>query len=197
MSGMPRLILIVLCLMAIGCRSGKVPAAAALPKPDPRISVDLEPGWRIRVITPLVAGGGYKPKLKEVERGNTITLQVGDDFLGYETAYYDIGPDSKIRFTSAELMRDGKASPQAKPLHPLFAARRGTKHVRLVYLERGTSTIHDMAVVSARNLTTLEELTAKVRSSPADGCNTGCEWVPAGIAVRAEKQKDGKWAPAH
>lgn len=54
-----------------------------------------------------------------------------------------------------------------------------------------------MAVLSARDLTALEELTTKVRSNPADGCKAGCEWVPAGIAVRAEKQSAGSWVPAH
>jgi hypothetical protein len=159
--------------------------------------VDLEPGWRIRVITPLIAGGGYKPKLKQMQQDNPLALELGEDFLGYETSYYDVREGLKVQFARAEMTRDGKMSPEAKPMHPLFTARRGTKHVRLVFLERGSSTIHDMAVLSARNLPALEELTAKLRASPADGCKAGCEWVPAGIAVRGEKQKDGKWVPAH
>ena len=172
--------------------------ASALPKPDPRISVDLEPGWRLRVITPLIAGGGYKTKFEEAQQqGNTISLQVGDDFLGFETSYYDVREGLKVQFASAQLTREGVTSPRAKPIHPLFATRRSTKHVRLLFLERGTSATHDMAILTARNMTALEQLTEQLRNSPTDGCKAGCEWVPAGIAVRAEKQKGGNWVPAH
>jgi hypothetical protein len=197
MGTMRRYAMILICLAAAGCRHGKAPATTAAPRPNPSVYVDLQPGWRLRVITPLLAGGGYQVKGRQSQEGNTITLETRNDFLGFETAYYTIGAGLKVEFANAEVTRDGQTAPQAKPVHPLFAMRRGMKLMRLVFLERGSSATHDMAVLTARNLATLEDLTAKVRAQPAQGCNANCEWVPAGIAVRAEKRKDGIWVPAH
>lgn len=187
-----RTLILLLSLTTIGCRTARLSVAPA-PKPAAGSFVDLQPGWRLRVITPLLAGGGYQVKSSQTQQGNTITLETGRDFLGYETAYYAVAPGLKVRFATAELSREGKAVPQAKPLHPMFALRRGVKHVRLLYLERGSSTTHDMAVLSARTLPELDALTVQAQNSC---CERGCEWVPAGIAVRPERHRDGQWIPA-
>jgi hypothetical protein len=184
----------LLCLAASGCRTGKLPATTVLPKPDPTAFVDVQPGWRLRVITPLVLYDGYKVRGTERQKSNTISIQTDKDFVGFETSYYDVLGDSKVRFVTAEFNHQGKILPREKPARRLFRQRRGTKHVRLVYLERGSSTIHEMAVLMAPDRATLEALTAKAR---ANDCQAGCEWVPAGIAVRAEKQSGGAWVPAH
>ncbi len=82
---MLRIVTITLCLAALACRSARLPTAASTPKPPVGTYVDLEPGWRLRVITPLVARGGYVLKTALVEQqGNTVTLKAGADFLGYE-----------------------------------------------------------------------------------------------------------------
>ena len=84
---MVRTWVMTMCLLAAGCRTARVPIAANTPKPAVGTYVDLEPGWRLRVITPLVAGGGYALKTAPAqEQGNTITLKTGADFLGSETA---------------------------------------------------------------------------------------------------------------
>ena len=68
--------------------------------------------------------------------------------------------------------------------------------MRLVYLERGSDTTHDMAVLTAKTPDQLDSLTATtLQRSPSTGCQTGCDWVPAGIAVRPENQKAGSWVP--
>ena len=190
-------VLALMCCLTIGCRTARVPTAANTPKPAVGTYVDLEPGWRLRVITPLVAGGGYVLKTAPAqEQGNTITLKTGSDFLGYETAYYDVREGLDVRFANAQVMREGKSTPQPKPTHPLFRMGHGMKHMRLVYLERGSATSHDMAVLTAKAPATLDELTVRLQSSAAAGCQRGCEWVPAGIAVRPEMRKSGAWMPA-
>ena len=70
------------------------------------------------------------------------------------------------------------------------------KPSRLVFLERANASTHDMAVLTAKAPATLDELTVRLQSSAAAGCQRGCEWVPAGIAVRPEMQKSGAWVPA-
>ena len=71
---------------------------------------------------------------------------------------------------------------------------------RLVYLKRGSDTSHDMAILVARDLRLLNEATLRLQNSPVDACGktrrVACEWVPVGIAVRAEIQKSGAWLPA-
>ncbi len=198
---MIRTLAIILCLSSLACRTTRVPAAAKVaakaPKPLAGAFVDLEPGWRLRVITPLIAGGGYVVKTAPAaEQGNTITMRAGQDFLGYETAYYEVREGLKVRFATAELTRDGHTASQTKALHPLFSMRRGMKHMRLVFLERGSDTSHDMAVITARDRLELDARTVRLQASPSTGCQGGCEWVPAGIAVRPEMQKAGEWVPA-
>ena len=171
--------------------------AATTPKPAVGTFIDLEPGWRLRVITPLVAGGGYVLKTASAEQqGNTIRLKTSQDFLGYETAYYDLREGLNVRFANAQVTREGKSTPQPKPAHPLFRMGHGMKHMRLVFLERLSATTHDMAVLTAKTPASLDELTVRLQSSPSTGCQRGCQWVPAGIAVRPEMQKSGAWVPA-
>ena len=188
----------LLLLASCAPRTVQTPAA---PKPLAGTYLDLEYGWRLRVITPLLKGGGFQMKTESVqEQGNTLTLKAAPDFEGYETAYYDVLPKAQIRFTKAEVMREGKASPQLQPVHTIFQNRRGMMLTRLVYLKRGSETVHDMAILVSRDLAALNQATLELQTSPASGCRTSrqsaCEWVPAGIAVRAEMQKSGEWAPA-
>ena len=72
--------------------------------------------------------------------------------------------------------------------------------VRIVYLKRAAATVHDMALLAARDLPTLDALTTAVQATPETACQNGrraaCQWVPAGIADRAETQKSGEWLPA-
>lgn len=159
--------------------------------------LDLQEGWRVRVVTPLLAGGGYQVKTSAAEeKGNHVTLRASQDFLGYETSYYAVQGKGRVRFTQAETMRDGQSTPQPKPVHPLFQKQHGGRLVRLLFLERASTSEHNMAILSARNLKSLEQRTARVRQDPTGACQQGCEWVPAGIAVRAERLKDGSWVPA-
>ena len=156
--------------------------------------VDLQAGWRLRVITPILKGGGYKvAAAEESAAGNSVTVKTTPDFAGFETAYYAVRP-AGIRFESATLHRDGEVSPQATPAAPLFAMPRGMRFQRLVYVTRVSKADHDMAAIGARDLADLAALTAAVLENPAGGCvsvkRRYCEWVPAGIAVRPEKRKE-------
>ena len=94
-----------------GCAHRAVPSEAT-PIVD-RSYVDLQPGWRIRVITPILKSGKFKTQLHEIAGSNDpFALTAGDDFLGYETSYYTVnareGTGVAVAFASAEQRKEGK-----------------------------------------------------------------------------------------
>lgn len=186
---------LILALCLISCSPRTIPAPSTTPKPLAGTYLDLEPGWRLRVITPLLRGGGFVLKpIPLREDGSTIALQASNDFEGYETSFYEVLPPMRLRFQQATATREGITAPAAKPSYALSIPG-GMKFARLVYLKRGSEKAHDMAILAARHPAELDALTFRLQSSPASDCGKGCQWVPVGIAVRAEQQKNGQWAP--
>ena len=197
-------------VLLTGCLSRPVRVSTTPPPADAQNSyIDLQPGWRIRVIAPLTKSGSFQVAATEQSTvGNTITLSTSDDFLGYQTAYYSVGPRSRtevqIAFISAEDTKGGvTGAPQAVPALPLFQLPRDARHVRLLYVTRRSGTDHDMAVLAAKNQDALAPLTADVQKDPVscrDARHVFCSWIPAGIAVRPELRKvvsgAEQWVPA-
>lgn len=205
----PRQLRLPLCLgLAIilpGCASRIRPVEP--PPPIDRGYVDLQPGWRLRVVTPVLKSGKYKADFKETAaRGGGVQLEVGDDFVGYETSYYEVGAATSgvvVRFTSAKVTVNGGESPRPQPLVRLFDLPASTRHVRLVFLTRISRADHNQAILAAAKLDELNRLTSDVRADPTANCRSQsesyCEWVPEGIAVRAERRDPANrknWIPA-
>ncbi|MBI2688719.1 MAG: hypothetical protein HYX27_20650 [Acidobacteria bacterium] len=168
--------------------------------------VELQPGWRVRVITPVLKSGGFILKTEEQqEQGNTITLRMGDEFLGYETAIYSVGKHKRggveIALTEVAMNRSGQLTHAAKSIAPRIRKPDRLRHVRLLYTLRVSDADHNMAVLAAADSQRLAALTQRVQASPATACvnnrNEYCEWVPAGVAMRAEKPNGTGWAPAN
>jgi len=192
-----------LCFLTLlsGCaaKRTRVTAEASAPHADPTTYIDLEPGWRLRVVTPILKSGSFQvTSLRQETTGNTISLSAGDDFLGYETAYYAVkaGPEGGIQiiFRSAEITKENATEYQARPLVRLFDLPGWARFVRLIYLTRASEADHDMAIVAASEKEFLEPATRRVQADPIAGCETErrtrCSWVPAGISVRPEKPND-------
>jgi hypothetical protein len=168
----------------------------------------LQAGWRIRVVTPVLKSGKYVADLKELpSSGGAIELSAGDDFVGYETSYYRVkreeGAGVSIQFTSAGVTIQGNESRKAGPMVQLFKLPASARHLRLVFLTRVSEADHNQAILAAGKPDELDRLTELVQSDPAANCkidaDTYCEWVPQGIAVRAEepdRAQRGKWIPA-
>lgn len=199
--------LLVLACVLTAC----APLRVQVPEPaatEPSGYIDLQPGWRLRVVTPILRSGGYRLQpVDEQADGNTITVSTAADFLGYETAYYAVsarGRGVRVEFTSAEISQDGKTVLQPHPIVHLFQLPRNARHVRLIYLLRTSQADHDMAVVAAAEMDALDVLTHQVQANPSSGCRsdsrTFCSWIPAGIAVRPEVPQDvdgvHQWVPA-
>jgi hypothetical protein len=183
-----------------GCVAHRVPP----PVLDNAAYIDLQPGWRLRVVTPILKSGGYQLRASIPETsGGTITVSAAD-FIGFETAYYAVSTPAegmRIEFLSATITRGGETTPQPQPLVPLFNLPARVRFVRLIYLTRVSEADHDMAVVASDQKETLDALTSAVQANPGN-CETTrgafCSWVPAGIAVRPElqKPKSNEWIPA-
>ena len=193
-------------LVLAGCatRPDRTPGPPAF-TPAASSYIDLEAGWRLRVVTPILKSGGYRLESTAQQlSGNTITAEVSADFLGYEVAYYAVRAHGRIELVSVEVTRDGKTVPQSQSAARLFQLPRGAWHVRLIYLLRASHQDHDMAVAAARDKDALEALTQRVLENPSVGCRSAgkaaCSWIPPGIAVVAEvpNQVDGaeQWVPA-
>jgi hypothetical protein len=192
--------LALLLVVLGGCAARRLPP----PPPPPKISgpsfVDLQTGWRVQVVTPLLKSGGYLLKAAEqTEEGNTITLRVGDEFQGYETALYAVGKERRIRLTEVTLNQGGTLTHPAKSRAPRLRVPGRMRHVRLLYTLKVSDADHNMAVLAARDEARLGALTAAVQGNPAGGCrsnrNEYCEWIPAGVAVKAERPDGAAWVP--
>jgi hypothetical protein len=158
--------------------------------------LDFRPGWRIRVVVPILRSGGYVVPLTARKDGDAMSVQSAADFLGYETDYYLVsaGPASGVRisFRQAEAVIQGKTSRPSVPLLQLFNRPTDVNLVRLVHLERESKSDHDVVLLAADDEGTLDKLTAEVRSNDSEMCKSlqtvGCTWVPAGVAVIPEEK---------
>lgn len=191
-----RSLCLVAALIGTGCsaRQSKAPPMAPKLSSHPEY-IDLQVGWKLRVVTPINKAGTYRVQFREEQQsGGEIRLKA-DGFVGYETAYYAVEARQRgriqMRLVSAELMQDGKSAALSKSIKPLFALPKNTRFVRLIYLTRISDSDHDMAVVSSDRIETLDGLTRQVLANATTGCNSfkdaQCSWIPAGVAVRPEK----------
>ncbi len=183
-------VVIVVALLLSAC----VHRSAAPPAPQARQMssesfVDLQPGWKVRVVVPILKSGGYVvPSVKKAEPG-TLEIKLDDDFVGYERAYYKVEPRAnggvQIRFTHAEVWQNRKSHKQYKTRLPLFDHIANARRVRLVYLTRYSQTDHSMAIVAADDEVALKDITTAVteRGQCEAVQNGSCTWVPEGVAV--------------
>ena len=161
--------------------------------------IDLQPGWRLRVVTPKLKSAGYQLQTGDESLAAdgtgklSVTLSAGADFLGYEIAYYAVTESRgalHVSFTSANLLQDGNTTPRATPLELLFQLAETAKYIRLIYLVRASKADHNLAVAAASQQDELSALTQQVQTNPAacrDAPYASCQWVPAGIAVSPER----------
>jgi hypothetical protein len=169
----PALLLLICAMLAAsgGCSRRKVHIshAGSIVTTDNSYT-DLERGSRLSILVPLIKSGGTRPTLSaQQNEGTTITLSAAD-LTGYEVAYYAItgGRNGAVRlkFTSAEITKDGKTVPEANPPTLPFALPEGTEHIRLVYLVRASQADHNMAIVASKRLETLNTFTAQLKRDP-------------------------------
>lgn len=189
---------ILVALTGCAPHNARTRATVPVPPADAAGYIDLQPGWRLRVVTPLTKSGSYlvnhsREKTAPASGGLAMTLSADRDFIGYQTAYYSVQSRSwggvRILFVSAEDTKKGITTSQPRPRLMLFRLPHRAKYVRLVYLARVSRADHDMAIVAASSRDLLDSFTHTVQADPKTCANserTFCSWVPAGIAIQPE-----------
>lgn len=185
-------------LALVGCaacsrRNIHVPGAGALVTTDNSFT-DLKSGSRLSILIPLTKSGGPRLNLGvQQHEGSTITLSAAN-LTGYEIAYYSISGRNgvvRLKFTSAEITKDGKTAPEPNPPRLPFPLPEGREHIRLIYLVRASQADHNMAVIASKHLDALNALTKRLKQDPGMCVRTDevfCTWVPSGVAVRQEME---------
>lgn len=202
-------VLIALLMLATMSACGHPQFAEPDAISNERAFLDIQAGWRIRVVTPILKSGTFKVQTQQLgsSSNGTINLKTSDAFEGYETDFYRIDPPDQsgiaVQFVSAEVTdANGNRTRKAQPIIPLFIFPQGIRYVRLLFLTRVSQTEHNQAIIGATSLAALEQLTKKVEINPDGNCrnSTGevCSWVPEGISVQPEKKpnKGKEWIPA-
>lgn len=170
--------------------------------------MDLQSGWRVRVVTPILQSGGFLVKTEQAATADgTVELKTSDDFVGYQTDYYTVSQGDmhgqRIRFKSGEYTdRHGKKSKKTEPRLTLFDFPPNIRHIRILFLTRASHVEHDAAILGSTSADALDSLTKQVELSP-DNCKTQaegiCVWVPLGVAVQPQKrnpENKKEWIPA-
>jgi hypothetical protein len=211
-------------IVAVTLNVSCVRPRAPIPNPPANHSssewIDLQPGWRVRVITPVLASGGYVVKTTPMQEqgadasastrpspgGTTvIAVSANTNLMGYEISLYRVKPRRgggvRVVFDSAEIHKKEQLTRSRRPIEPLFQFAKSARCVRILHLSRGTHD-HNAAILGADSRETLEVLTRQVESDPAE-CRLGqdalCSWIPPGIAAIPESWKSaaghGQWEP--
>jgi hypothetical protein len=204
----PHQIATLVCVFTLPVACTHTRRATAPVPPVRREWLDLEPGWRVRVVTPILRSGGYV--LRDVQADETrpfqFTVTGADDFLGHETAIYQLRPRGegvRVDLDSVEIRKEGERSTAKRPREPLFAIPKRAVHVRILHLVRASRSDHDAAILAAATMADLDTFTRDVQSN-ASNCRTVngryCAWVPAGIAVVTESRQarpggSEEWSP--
>lgn len=196
---LPRLLAPLLALMlSASCTRPPRPLAASIPNPPGQNRtgcLDLQPGWRLRVVAPVVKPGGKAEYKEEKVEGNTITLSASHDLIGFETAWYAV--ESRrgrlaLRLTAVELNQEGAIRPMQKPQAAVIPLRRSAAHLRMIFSLHRSDADHSAALLAAKDEGSLAVATEDLQRSPATACTVTrtveCYWIPKGVAVRAEHQ---------
>jgi hypothetical protein len=175
----------LLCILLLaGCGHPRRPLPVATPS---REYLDLQPGQRLRAITPILRSGGLvldTPTLPSTSPDQPNIVLTAPDFLGYEQANYLLAAPGKVILQSAEDFINGQHTPRTTPRALLFRLPARTRHVRLLYLLRSSQQDHNMAILAAPNPARLNQLTDGARRNTCPPPH--CTWVPVGVALTPE-----------
>ncbi|MEJ2007564.1 MAG: hypothetical protein P8Z30_05295 [Acidobacteriota bacterium] len=176
--------------------------------------IDLQPGWRVRVVTPVIKSddhlvkGGSVAGRGELHAGGqssgqaplaaTITIKTGNDLVGYEVSLYAVkarrAGGVRVVFSSAVIYKGGKKTEQSHPIVPLFRLAGKDRFVRILHLAWGSHGEHEAAILAANRRNLLGAFARQVEYHSSACGNTQdvfCSWIPAGIAVIPQRRKIG------
>ena len=158
--------------------------------------MDLQPGLRIRVITPIMKSGGYDPEIREERSGNgNIVLRASQDLQGYEVSEYRVearGDNGvKVTFISAVAHEQDKITKLPHPLLQVFSIPDNFGFLRLLYMTRVSQSNYDTAIIAGSNPHEVAQLTREIQNGSTDACRSdsfhSCTWIPRGVGVQIEQ----------
>jgi hypothetical protein len=200
------LALILIAVSFGGChRPTLAPAAAPGSLIPSRTYLDLQPGWRLTLVTPLrrdTATDPWRygqPNVKtETTTGLNVTVQLSPNIqFGFERTFYSVLPKGLAWQQSVRTL-EGKEESALEPILKLFPKPTKTQTLRLLFLTRASDLNYNTALLSAKNPAAMEALTTAVRANPETACKpNACIWLPPGVAARPEKPApNGGFVPA-
>lgn len=216
-------VIVVVAFLMAACTPREVHVP---PQPTPARSmywIDLQPGWRVRVVTPVIKSDGHFVEGLPVfssagpgpsgqpsggtTNGATITLKTGKNFVGYEISLYAVKPPRaggvRVVFGTAAIHQGEKETVRWHPIVPVFRLPRNDAFIRVLHLAWGMHGNHEAAILAANRRGLLDEVTKQVQYH-VDACrntaDTHCFWIPTGMAVIPEQRDgagtNGQWVPA-
>jgi hypothetical protein len=175
---------LTLLLLLCGCAARRVPVSQDEAEALNPSFLEIQPGTRLRVITPVLKSGGYVAKtLTEITPGDPFNLRVGNDYIGYADDYYLAKPHGvgvRIEFQSADIVKEGKSTPQSQPTLNLFRFSLQMRFIRLVYLVRVSGADHNTAIVAGQTQADVESATSRLQSDPLWAVNATCTLIACG-----------------
>lgn len=156
--------IIVLATTIISCSHQKANVPTASTPAEMRSFLDLVSGWRLRIVVPILKNGQAFPDLRVVAAdGKDLSLS-SSDFVGHETQIFQVSGRERlrVRLVTSELNVNGLTEEEREPLREVLRPPRFAAYMRLLYLQRVSTSDHDMAVLAAKSMTKLERLTRSV-----------------------------------
>lgn len=201
--------LILIAVSFGGCHRQKLmPAAAPGSLVSTKTFIDLQPGWRLSLITPMRRDSANEawrygqPKMKtETGNGLNVTIALNPELqFGFERSVYSVQAKGLTWQESVRTL-EGKEERALEPILKLFPQPAKTQSLRLLFLTRASDLNYNTALLSAPNPSAMEAFTVAVRANPDLACQSGkdqaCIWIPPGVAARPEKPgPNGSFIPA-
>ncbi len=197
--------LILIAVSFGGCHRQKLtPVAAPGSVVSTKTFVDLQPGWRLSLITPMRRDSATEawrygqPNIKtETTNGLNVTISVNPESqFGFERSVYAVQTKGLAWQESVRTL-EGKEERSLEPILKLFPKPARKQSLRLLFLTRASDLNYNTALISAPNPAAMEAFTLAVRANPEQACRQNCIWIPPGVAARPEKPAaGGSFVPA-
>jgi hypothetical protein len=144
-------------------------------------AVTLEPGFRLKVVAPLLKPGYSEIKTALAPNSKPGQLNVNVEGLdGFETAYYDVrarsGGGVEFALSSVEQNRMGKLTQSAAPTAFQFDIAPGIRHFRLLFLRRLSIADRDISLLGGSSWGVL--LSSAQRFDTVPGSVSECATTP-------------------
>ncbi len=144
-------------------------------------AVTLEPGFRLKIVAPLLKDGYTEIKTALAPNSKPGMLEVNVEGLeGFETAYYDVrrrsGGGVEFRLTSVEHNRMGKITHPAVPSAFQFDIAPDIRNFRLLFLRRLSLADRDISLLGGKSWSVL--LSSAHRFDTVPGSVSECTTTP-------------------